>query len=73
MAMDITNISPEELMEDWEESVKDAGVCMTALDLGITKYGRKSVLARLRRNEEVIDTIDLELERRQDEQARTGR
>lgn len=62
---DITKIPHTELMKDKHESLADITVCKSALDMGVTTYGKgRSVQRRLEGNQGIVKKIDAELARR---------
>ncbi len=62
--MTIEQLPVYELENDRIESLNDAAWCQLSLDVGVTEYYGGSVAERLRRNLEIVETIDRELARR---------
>lgn len=62
--MDINKIHTDELLTDKAAAFEDYLLCELAIERGITEYSGGKVSDRLERNQEVIDTIDAELARR---------
>ncbi len=66
--MDITKIPLSELINDRWASIMDVKLCKWAIVHGHTEYGNgKSMQRRLDINQNIIEKIDAELERRENE------
>ena len=64
--MDISKIPMNELLEDRDASLFDINLCEFALARNITEYGDSaSVQSRLESNRKIVEIIDAELARRE--------
>lgn len=64
MAQDIKKIPSSELVQDYFDSKTDIGNCNIALSQGHTQYSGGSIEGRKRKNEQFMQLIAAELDRR---------
>lgn len=67
--MNITSVPLDELLSDWDDTVKDVALCFLALGEGVVTYGQnESVHHRLVTNLKIGIQINTELLRRAGEE-----